>query len=88
MTDELFLQLDAENGSSPTVLIELNDKEWKRLKHNSIYVKGLHTFKPKGATTHKSIVNYGEIELGSNLTKNVSLDYRIREGFCNCISIP
>ena len=72
MTDELFLQLDAENGSSPTVLIELNDKEWKRLKHNSIYVKGLHTFKPKGATVHKSIVNYGEIELGSNLSKNVS----------------
>ena len=44
--DELHLLLEAEEGESPLILIELNKKEWKRYQPTSISLSDITSYTP------------------------------------------
>ena len=70
ITDEFHLQLDADNGESPLILIELDKKEWKRLKPNSIDVSSGFAHLPANTHINKKKIYYNNIKYGDNLLQN------------------
>ena len=44
--DELHQLLEAEDGESPLILIELNKKEWKRYQPTSISLSNIRAYTP------------------------------------------
>ena len=67
ITDEFHLQLDADNGETPLILIEFDKKEWKRLKPNSIDVSGGFAYLPDNTHINKKKIFYSNIKYGDNL---------------------
>ena len=70
--DGFHLALDADNGESPLILVELDKKQWRRLKQNSIYLSGAFSHLPDKAHINKKKIFYNTIEYGEHLlhTKN------------------
>ena len=68
--DEFHLQLQADNGESPLILIELDKKEWKRLQPNSIYISNSNSHLPDKTHVSKKKIFYNSIEYGKNLNCN------------------
>ena len=57
ISDELHLLLELEDGESPLILIELNEKEWKKYQPTSISLSDIVCYTPpkKMFFTNKSI---------------------------------
>ena len=68
--DEFHLQLQADNGESPLILIELDKREWKRLQPNSIYISNSNAQLPDKTHVSKKKIFYNTIEYGKNLMSN------------------
>ena len=57
-------------NDTPTVLIELSQREYKRIKDNCVYVSEPNMIHKQGTTKRHDTINYMNSTLGTNITKN------------------
>ena len=72
MDDQFHLQLQADNGESPLILLELGGKEWKRLEPNAIFVSNAYRHLPEKKYVNKTTMFSKNMVFGQHIaaTKN------------------
>ena len=65
--DDLHFLLEAEDGESPLILIELSKKEWKRYQPTSICLSGITSFVPENHNILHRQIYYDTVEMGNKI---------------------